>query len=76
MHITVEVSAIEPKTGDRKTTTRCLIVFVAVDGGGDTVSVPAWNPETAADTQLEQYARQMAKARKDQENEILAVIPH
>jgi acyl-CoA hydrolase len=75
MHIAVDVSATDPKTGDRKTTTRCLIVFVAVDGGGDTVTVPAWHPETEEDKRLEQYAVRMAQARKDQENEILAAAP-
>ena len=35
MHIAIDVSATEPKTGARKRTTRCLVVFVAVDGGGD-----------------------------------------
>ena len=37
MHIAIDVSATDPKTGARKKTTRCLIVFVAVDGAGDTL---------------------------------------
>jgi acyl-CoA hydrolase len=75
MHIALAVSATDPRTGDRKVTTSCLIVFVAVDDGGDTVAVPAWNPETEEDRRLEQYAKHMAQARKDQENEILAFTP-
>jgi acyl-CoA hydrolase len=40
MNVAVKVSAIDPKTGDRQTTTRCVIAFVAINGGGDTVAVP------------------------------------
>lgn len=39
MHVKVDVATIDPKTGDRKTTTRCMIAFVAVDNGGDKVAV-------------------------------------
>jgi acyl-CoA hydrolase len=73
IHIAVDVSATDPKTGARKATTRCLIVFVAVDGGGDTVPVPAWVPQTEQDRQLEQYAIAMAQQRKEQEDGLLAV---
>ena len=72
MHIAIDVSATEPKTGARKRTTRCLIVFVAVDGGGDTVSVPKWVPESEDDKRFEQYAIHMAALRKQQEEELLA----
>ncbi|MBK4738487.1 acyl-CoA thioesterase [Noviherbaspirillum pedocola] len=71
MHITIDVSATDPRTGGRKTTTSCLIVFVAVDGGGDTVPVPSWLPETEEDKRLEQHAKQMAKVRKEQDEEML-----
>jgi acyl-CoA hydrolase len=73
MHIAVDVSATDPKTGARKTTTRCLIVFVAVDAAGDTVPVPSWAPQSDEDLRLEQYAVKMAKARKEQEDELLAL---
>jgi acyl-CoA hydrolase len=46
MPIVVEVSATNPKTGTQKLTTRCLIVFVGVDDGGDTVPVPKWSPDS------------------------------
>jgi acyl-CoA hydrolase len=72
MHIAIDVSATEPKTGARKRTTRCLIVFVAVDGGGDSVTVPSWVPETEDDKRFEQYAIHMAALRKEQEAELLA----
>jgi uncharacterized protein (TIGR00369 family) len=72
MHIAIDVSATEPKTGARKRTTRCLIVFVAVDGGGDTVPVPKWLPESEDDKRFEQYAIHMAALRKQQEEELRA----
>ncbi len=72
MHIAIDVSATEAKTGARKRTTRCLIVFVAVDGAGDTVTVPSWKPESEDDKRFEQYAIHMAALRKQQEAELLA----
>jgi acyl-CoA hydrolase len=72
MHIAVDVSATDPKTGARKRTTRCLIVFVAVDAGGDTVSVPRWTPVEDDDLRYEQYAIHMAALRKQQEDELMA----
>jgi acyl-CoA hydrolase len=73
MHIAVDVSATDPKTGVRKKTTRCMIVFVAIDGDGDTATVPTWTPVTEGDKRLEQYAVQMAALRKQQEGELQAV---
>lgn len=72
MHIAIDVSATEPKTGARKRTTRCLIVFVAVDGAGDTVTVPSWVPQEEEDKRYQQYAIRMADLRKEQEDELLA----
>ena len=73
IHIAIDVSATDPRTGARKKTTRCLIVFVAVDAAGDTVQVPGWEPLTEEDVQLQKYAMRMAELRKEQENELLAI---
>jgi acyl-CoA hydrolase len=73
IHIAIDVSATEPKTGARKKTTRCLIVFVAVDGAGDTVQVPRWEPVTEDDLRMQKYAVRMADLRKEQEDELLAI---
>jgi uncharacterized protein (TIGR00369 family) len=73
MHIAIEVSATDQKTAARKTTTRCLLVFVAVDGGGDTVSVPRWTPVSEEDQRLESYAIHVAALRKEQESELMAI---
>jgi acyl-CoA hydrolase len=73
IHIAIDVSATDPKTGARKKTTRCLIVFVAVDGAGDTVQVPSWTPTSEEDVRLQKYAMRMAELRKEQEDELLAI---
>lgn len=73
MHIAVDVSATDPRTGARKKTARCIIVFAAVDAGGDTVQVPAWTPATEEDIRLEQYAMRLAELSKQHEDEFLKV---
>ena len=73
MHIAIDVSATDPKTGARKKTTRCLIVFVAVDGAGDTVQVPRWEPVSDEDLRLQKQAMRMAEVRKEQEDELPAL---
>lgn len=73
MHVAVEVAATDQRTAARKITTRCLIVFVAVDSGGETVPVPKWLAETEEDRGLEAYALHMAKLRKEQEAEFMAI---
>lgn len=73
MHVAIDVSATDPMTGAIKKTTRCLIVFVAVDAGGDTVTAPKWTPETEEEKRLEQYAVRMAGLRKAQEEELMEI---
>lgn len=73
MHVAIDVSASDPMTGADKQTTRCLIVFVAVDAGGDTVVVPKWTPEAEEDKRLEQYAIRIAALRKEQEEELMEI---
>jgi uncharacterized protein (TIGR00369 family) len=73
IHIAIDVSATDPKTGARKKTTRCLIVFVAVDAAGDTVQVPGWEPAEEGDLRWKKYAERMAELRKQQEDELLAI---
>jgi acyl-CoA hydrolase len=72
MHIAVDVAATDPKTGTRKKTTRCLIVFVAVDTAGDTVPVPRWEPVSEDDIRLQKQAIRMTDLRKEQEDELLS----
>jgi acyl-CoA hydrolase len=67
MHIAIEVTATDPKTGAAKKTTECLMVFVAVDAGGDTVPVPAWEPLSEEDKHLQSIAAHAAKLSSHQE---------
>lgn len=70
IHVWVEVSASDPKTGKRKRTTSCLIVFVAVDEAGDPTSVPTWVPQTDEDKQLAEHAIRSAAAQREQDKRL------
>lgn len=59
MSIAVEVDSVELGTQARTRTTRCVMVFVAVDDAGRPVAVPAWTPVTDADHRLADYARRL-----------------
>lgn len=63
MHIAVEVSAADARTGKRKKTAQCLVVFVAVDDAGDKMSVPAWTPASEEDLQLQKAALRLQENR-------------
>lgn len=56
MHIQVKVTACNPRGDDIRETTRCVIVFVALDDAQQPVEVPAWVPQTDDDRALEQFA--------------------
>lgn len=69
MSIAVEVDSIDIRTQQRTRTTRCVMVFVAVDAAGKPVRVPAWVPKTDADRRLADYAArlkaELAEAQAD-----------
>lgn len=73
IHIAVDVTATDPRTGARKMTARCMIVFVAVDSDGDIVQVPKWEPVTEEDRRFQKYAINMARLGKQQEDDLLAI---
>ena len=75
MHIAVDVSARSVKSGLRKQTTHCVIVFVAVDDAGEPVPVPSWQPDTDEEHRLQQYAVHVADARSRLERELEAAYP-
>src|SRR3712207_5458762 len=56
MHIAVDVRAGDPKQGELRHTTHCIVVFVAVNSDGKPVPVPAWAPQNDKDRALEAYA--------------------
>lgn len=67
MHVAVQVSAGDPKTDNRRDTTQCIIVFVAVDDNGHAVAVPTWEPRDKTDIALQDYAKNMMALSKEME---------
>ena len=65
MHILVVVSSADPKTGEYTEATRCITVFVAVDGDGRPVAVPTWTPPTPEAAELQAGALRSAQVRAD-----------
>jgi acyl-CoA hydrolase len=64
MHISVDVYAADPSRDDMDKTTHCVIIFVAVDGEGNSTATPNWSPETEEDKALENYAKKLMELRK------------
>ncbi len=64
MHIALEVSACDPKSLNKRLTTHCIVIMVAVDETGQTIEVPTWVPETEADKQQHAAAIKLMEMRK------------
>ncbi len=62
MHIHITVHAGDPKSGQLRLTTDCLIVFVAVDENGNPIPVPTFTPETDEQKRLAKYALDVKEA--------------
>ena len=73
MHVAVDVNAGDPKDGKYTNTTRCMIVFVAVDEDGNPLEVERWHPQTEQEAALESYAERISELRQaiEREEEIL-----
>ena len=69
MHIAVDVHSRAPTEGEYQRTTHCLMVFVAVDDGGQPVAVPPLVPETAQDRAEAAYAERMRTLTREIEAE-------
>ncbi|HEX4793172.1 MAG TPA: acyl-CoA thioesterase [Humisphaera sp.] len=67
MHISVEVSAADPRDGILKRTTGCVVVFVAIDSQTRPIPVPAWTPRTPEQIALQQHAIKLMEWRKGME---------
>ena len=76
MHIAVDVNSRNLQTQVSEPTTHCVIVFVALDEGGNPVVVPAWNPQTDAEKALEGYAKRLLALSKKLEEEMCPYLPH
>ncbi len=64
MHVAVNVCSTDPKETNYIQTTRCVIVFVAIDSAGQPQPVPTWEPETEEDKALMAYAQELMALRK------------
>lgn len=64
MHIALEVNACDPKSLNRRLTTHCIVIMVAVDETGQTIEIPSWIPETDKDKQQHQAAIKLMDMRK------------
>ncbi|MGJ8691681.1 MAG: acyl-CoA thioesterase [Thalassotalea sp.] len=64
MHIALEVTACDPKSLNRRTTTHCIVIMVAVDETGQKVSIPQWVPESEEDKKQLETAIKLMEMRK------------
>ena len=64
MHIAVEVNACDPKTLNRRLTTHCIVIMVAVDQNGQSGRIPEWIPKTDADIKQHESAKKLMEMRK------------
>ncbi|GEP91186.1 Acyl-CoA hydrolase [Chitinophaga terrae (ex Kim and Jung 2007)] len=70
MHISIDVFAGNPRQQQKSKTTHCVMVFAAVDDTGKPIPVPKWQPQTANEINLEQYAKKLMDLRKDIDEEM------
>ncbi len=70
MHIAVDVSAADPRQGQYTQTTRCIIVFVAVNDRGVPIQVPTWTPKTEEEIALEALAKRSMELRKNIDDQL------
>ena len=64
MHIAVEVNACDPMTLDRRLTTHCIVIMVAVSQKGQSERIPEWIPKTTADKKQHESAKKLMEMRK------------
>jgi len=64
MHIALEVNACDPKSLNRRLTTHCIVIMVAVDQNGQSEQVPQWVPELPEDIKEHESAKKLMEMRK------------
>jgi len=64
MHIALEVNACDPKSLNRRLTTHCIVIMVAVDQNGQSEQIPKWVPETQEDIKQHESAKKLMEMRK------------
>ena len=69
MHISVSVHARNPRDRERRFTTHCILVFVALDDSGKPQRIPAFEPASERARHLNAYARRMIELREQLRSE-------
>lgn len=64
MHVAVDVWAQNLQQHQRRRTTHCVVVFVALDQEGIPTPVPSWQPRTDEEKAYEQYALALIEKRR------------
>jgi len=65
MHIAIEVQACDPKkTLEKRLTTHCIVIMVAVDTEGRATRIPEWVPVTDTDIRQHDSAKKLIEMRK------------
>lgn len=70
MHIALTVHASDPKSLNRRLTTRCIVIMVAVDESGHPVDVPTWEPISEKDKKQYEAAAKLMEMRKKIDEEM------
>lgn len=70
MHLAVDVYSRHPTDPERRKTTHCIIIFVAMDEHGKPTPVPQWQPVSESDLQLQQYAKKLMALREELDKEM------
>ena len=63
MHVSVHVRSGDPKEQERRLTTHCALVYVALDDDGRPTPVRPWEPATDEDVALDRHARDLIALR-------------
>jgi acyl-CoA hydrolase len=74
MHIALEVNACDPKSLNRRLTTHCIVIMVAVDQNGQPERVSQWKPESKNDKQQHVTAVKLMEIRKKIGNEMQVFV--
>ncbi|WP_413112241.1 acyl-CoA thioesterase [Thaumasiovibrio sp. DFM-14] len=76
MHLAIDVQAADPKVLDKRLTTHCIVIMVAVDELGKPSKVPQWIPQTERDIALHDSALKLMDMRKEIGEEMEAHVKY